>query len=77
MLTSWLLHIMSRRRQLQSVAEGDSLGARHQHTEGYGLCIAIGKALIGGIRKEQCAPVGGQRGKGFTLEAKLFGDFIA
>ncbi len=66
-----------RRSQLQPFAEGDSLGARHQHTEGDGLRIAICETLVGCVRKEQSAPVGGQRGKGFTLETKLFGYFIS
>ena len=36
----------------QSIAEGDSFGARHQHTKRDGLRIAIGETLVGCVGKE-------------------------
>ena len=61
---------------MQAAGELNFLRPRHEQTKGDGLCVAIGKTLVGSIGKEQLSPVGGKGGQGLAPGGELFGDFI-
>jgi hypothetical protein len=62
---------------LQRVVERDALGAGHEEAEGDGLGVAVGEALVGGLGKEELAPVLGDRGEGWALAGELLDGFFA